>query len=142
MYQNNSNAKRGAKPTCDEKCWLKIKSGENAYNFSGGRKYKRGKEKGHILIYKPDHPNARKKYVLEHRLIVEKQIGRYLEDNESVHHINMLKDDNRIENLILCENNIEHHLMHGSLNKCVEKLIESGYLIFDKNKKVYKIKQQ
>ncbi len=57
---------------------------------------------GYILIYVPFHPNAmRSGCVLEHRLIMEQQIGRFLDKNEHVHHINRIRDDNRIENLQL-----------------------------------------
>ncbi len=57
---------------------------------------------GYVLIYQPDHPLADQKgYVLEHRLVVEKRIGRYLLRSEPVHHINGIRDDNRDENLQL-----------------------------------------
>jgi hypothetical protein len=63
---------------------------------SGSRK------KIYRLIYKPDHPFCtRAGYVFEHRLIMEQKIGRYLAQNEIVHHINENGLDNSPDNLVL-----------------------------------------
>lgn len=68
---------------------------------------------GYILIYSPEHPFcSKRKYVLEHRLIMEKHIGRYLTKKEIVHHKNGIRDDNRIENLELFNNQSEHLKNH------------------------------
>lgn len=74
-------------------------TGDKNYRWSGGRKKHSG---GYILAYAPDHPNRdRRGFVLEHRLVMEQHLGRFLGADEIVHHINENKEDNRIENLEL-----------------------------------------
>ena len=59
-----------------------------------------------------DYPNKDNKwYVMEHRLVMEKYIGRYLESNEEVHHIDGNKFNNKIENLQLLTKQ-EHRRIH------------------------------
>lgn len=93
--------------------------GPTVSNWRGGR---RTIGKGYIYIYSPDHPNATKdKYVMEHRLVMEKKLGRYLESNEIVHHIDGNRGNNKISNLQLCTKG-EHTKVHFNNT---EKLAEA-----------------
>ena len=74
--------------------------------------------KGYRYIYSPDHPNRTgKKVVAEHRLVMEKKIGRYLERREVVHHIDGNPLNNHPDNLVLFSHNGEH-LRHELTGKC------------------------
>lgn len=69
------------------------------------------------LVVCPNHPFAdRKGYVREHRLIMEKFLGRILDREELVHHINMDTLDNNIENLMVISRG-EHARLHHNLKK-------------------------
>ena len=66
------------------------------YAWRGGVTYK----DGYKCVKHPEHPRCDTKgYVAEHRLVMERVLGRFLEPWEEVHHINAVKDDNRPDNL-------------------------------------------
>ena len=75
---------------------------EYAGNWTGGRHIN---AQGYVqVMVPPDHPEAGARmsiYVLEHRAVMAAHLGRPLRRDESVHHINGDKTDNRIENLQL-----------------------------------------
>ena len=54
---------------------------------------------GYVQVNDPH--NRQRNGILEHRLVMEQYLGRKLEAHENVHHINGVRDDNRIENLEL-----------------------------------------
>ena len=87
------------------------RSGEKHPQWAGGRRGA-GKDMTYVYIYSPDHPfSADKGYVMEHRLVMEKKLGRFLTHDEIVHHINGIKNDNRVENLELTKRG-EHTKQH------------------------------
>ncbi len=89
--------------------------GERGHNWQGGR-YVGGD--GYVRIWQPDHPFADKKgYVREHRIVMERYLGRVLLPSEIVHHINGDTTDNRIENLMLFSDNGEHTGYHARLRR-------------------------
>ncbi len=81
--------------------------GEKNPSWRGGR-YRTG---GYIYVYKPAHPYATKYgYVMEHRLVLEQKLGRYLLFDEVGHHINGKRNDNRPENLVALSRKGHPHL--------------------------------
>lgn len=75
--------------------------------------WKGGIWKGHRRIYEPLHSEAdRFGHVYAHRLIAEKALGKTLPSGVVVHHHNENKQDNRNKNLVICENEGYHKLLH------------------------------
>ena len=75
------------------------RKGEKGANWKGGKKKNR---QGYILVLHPEHERADKNgYVMEHIYVFEKETGIKVPNNCCIHHLNEIKDDNRIENLCL-----------------------------------------
>lgn len=106
-----SERKKGQKLSAEQKRAI---SERNSCNYNGMNGYGHTKEhnKCYILAYAPKHPHAHKDgYVMLHTIIMERHIGRYLNDDEVVHHVNHDRKDNRLENLQLMKKKA-HMSMH------------------------------
>jgi hypothetical protein len=135
----NGYVNRHTKSKICWKCYIKTKmvSSETRKKLSCAKKNKLPNNykgvilaQGYKLIYFPEHPNSfnKKRYVREHRLVIEKQIGRFLSSKEAVHHINGNRLDNRIENLMLFSNDGSH------LNYEIGNKIKKEDILFDGRK--------
>lgn len=112
---------------CSQKCQYKWRSKfrirEKSSNWKGGKIIT---NYGYICIFQPEHPFCDSSgYVREHRLIIEKQIGRYLHKWEISHHINKIKTDNRPENLVAFKSQKAHlHFEKGKKFKLSEIIFD------------------
>ncbi|MHA1343585.1 MAG: HNH endonuclease signature motif containing protein [Promethearchaeota archaeon] len=98
--------KRGKGKYCSQKC----------ANFARGvsiSKPKHIKSNGYVYLKTWSHPyRDGQNLVAEHRVVVEKAIGRYLKKKEVVHHIDGNKQNNNLYNLFLCKSETEHRQVH------------------------------
>lgn len=78
-------------------------------------------------------------FVMEHREVIERSLGRALRRGEVVHHINGVKLDNDIGNLHLCGSASEHRRVHDSFSSLMPLLVRSGLVAFDRDEGVYRL---
>lgn len=69
---------------------------------------------GYVHIYQPYHPKANNRgYVLEHILIAEKALGKFLPPQARTHHYNGIENKKAI---VVCQDNPYHRLLHRRTN--------------------------
>jgi|SRR3990167_4878160 len=104
FFIHPSNTRKGGR-TCSRKCHFVYQSirpqvlGEKHHAWKGGI----SRQNGYICI---------KKKGAIHRLVMEKHLNRKLHHWEIVHHINKIRDDNRLSNLQLTTK-AEHIKIHN-----------------------------
>lgn len=78
--------------------------------------------RGYVLVRKLDHPYGSNGYIAAHRIVAEDAIGRVLDPRrELVHHINLRKRDNWIENLAVLSPG-QHTHVHKSMERALAYL--------------------
>jgi len=103
-----------------------FKKGQNLREKHWNWKKGKSKSRRYIYLLKPNHPFATKKrYVRRSRLIAEQYLKRYLTPEEIVHHINEIKDDDRLENFIVFTKDVYHRHFHRW------KYYNPKYVVFD-----------
>ena len=88
------------------------------------------RRKEHLVVmenYLKEHPESE----VSKRNLID---GKYLKIEYEVHHINHVRNDNRLENLWLFETKSEHSRAQRSLNDCFSSLYKLGQIQFKKGK--------
>lgn len=61
----------------------------------------------------PGHPRANNSgHVLEHIIVIERVLGRFLPERHPIHHVDENKRNNAPSNLVVCESDAYHQLLH------------------------------
>jgi len=89
----------------------KVRSGSDIHNWKGGRTIS---SHGYVLIrVGKGHPLADcRGYAYEHRIVMQKKIGRPLKKSELIHHIDGDRQNNKPGNLELCASIAHHKVEH------------------------------
>jgi hypothetical protein len=104
---------------CSAACYTTSKRGVGNPNWKGGKSP--GAWGGYGGQYMPDHPRASNGYVGEHILVAERALGKQLPPAAVVHHVNEQRRDNRNCNLVICENQAYHALLHARMRERTER---------------------
>jgi hypothetical protein len=73
----------------------------------------------------------RSSFAFKHIITMEQHLRRPLTKAEKVHHIDFDKQNCAIENLLLCESNSAHAIIHRSLDEVARELYKKGIIRFN-----------
>ncbi len=76
--------------------------GEEAPNWRGGRSITHD---GYVQIYAPEHPRAHQNHILEHVLVAESAMNRFMPEGAAVYHFDKNPANNDHRNLVICQSN-------------------------------------
>lgn len=116
-FCKNLSARRTGKKMSDETKSKLSESKKCHYNGLNGYGHTKSHNRGYAVCYVPDHPNSHSDgYAMLHTVLMEIHIGRYLTDNEVVHHLDGNRNNNDINNLALMTRK-EHQSMHMKIRR-------------------------
>jgi hypothetical protein len=117
--------KRGRNKFCSQKCAQIYMIGDKHGSWNGGTKIN---AYGYIMVWSK-RDDRKYQYIHRHCVVLEKQLGRKLKKTEIVHHINGIKNDNRIQNLMLFKNQSSHVRFEHGGKIPIDDLIFNGAMV-------------
>lgn len=101
---------------CDNACKSAHQATQSLAKFNAGELLERSDKRGYVSVYMPTLLKGKKGNRLKHRMVMEQHIGRSLLTEETVHHVNGIRSDNRLENLELFSSR------HGPGQRVIDKV--------------------
>ena len=119
-----------------KKCTSCAHGGSLAHQWKGGRTMM----SGYVMVREHEFvPNSGvQHYICEHRLNMQLHLGRKLIKDEIVHHIDFIRDNNKIDNLWLCTKS-SHKTMEKTIFELIQPLMERKMIKFNKETGAYSL---
>jgi hypothetical protein len=115
FYRPPSSFKKAKHQYCSRECGYLANKGvlKNITPIENRKWFKSAK--GYLAT------TIRGKWLWQHRWVIENHIGRTLKKEEIIHHLNGIKNDNRIENLAICSDK-SHYKFIKKLQERIKEL--------------------